>query len=81
MRTSGRTQKSIANELGIDRKTLRDWREALKKAENEGTKAFPGKEKARDEGLALLRKRVADLEETNEVLKKAIAIFTVKTPR
>jgi transposase len=44
-------------------------------------KAFSGRGNARDEQMARLRKENADLRETNEILKKAIAIFTVGNPR
>jgi transposase len=44
-------------------------------------KAFPGKGKARDEELVRLKRENADLRETNEILKKAMAIFTPRRPR
>jgi transposase len=82
VRTSGRTQTAIAVDLGIDVNMLNRWKRESEQAAREGNiKAFPGKGKARDEEVARLRKEVADLRETNEILKKAMAIFTVKTPR
>ncbi len=47
----------------------------VKQAEADGLRAFPGKGKARDEELFQLRKRAAELEEANEILKKAAVIF------
>ena len=73
-----RTIKSIAEELGIDRSLLGQWVRATEDEKTSGLKAFPGKGKARDEELAQLRKENADLRETNEILKKAMAIFTIK---
>ena len=79
--SSDRTLKSIAEELGIHPTLLGQWVRASEEEKAGGLKAFPGKGKARDEELAQLRKEIADLRETNEILKKAMAIFTTKTPR
>jgi transposase len=76
-----RTMKSIAGELGIHPTLLGQWVRASEEEQSGGLKAFPGHGKARDEELARLRKEVADLRETNEILKKAMAIFTIRTPR
>jgi transposase len=81
VRASGRTQTDIAKGLGIDIGLLNRWKREAEEAKGEGIKAFPGKGKARDEDLARLRKENADLRETNEILKKAMAIFTVRKPR
>jgi transposase len=78
-RTSGRKQQDVAKDLGIDGNTLARWKREAENAKDGTIKAFPGKGKARDEELVQLRRRVADLEETNEILKKAIAIFTPRT--
>ena len=76
-----RSMKSIADDLGIHPTLLGQWVRASEEEKSSGLKAFPGKGKARDEELAQLRKEVADLRETNEILKKAMAIFTIRTPR
>jgi len=76
-----RTVKSIAEDLGIHPSLLGQWIRATEDEKTSGLKAFPGKGKARDEELAQLRKEVADLRETNEILKKAAAIFAIKPPR
>ena len=78
---SERTIKSIAEELGICRSLLAHWVRANEDEKAGGLKAFPGKGKARDEELARLMKENADLRETNEILKKAMAFFVVKNPR
>jgi transposase len=80
--TSGRAQKDIAASLGIDVNMLCRWKRESEKAVLSGNiKAFPGKGNPRDEELARLQREVADLPETNEILKKAMAYFVVKTPR
>jgi transposase len=81
VRTSGRTQTDIAKDLGIDIGLLNRWKREAEEARDGTIKAFPGKGKARDEDMARLRKENADLRETNEILKKAMAIFTVRKPR
>ena len=82
IKTSTRTQTDIARDLGIDINVLNRWkREAEEAAVNSKTKAFPGRGNARDEEVAKLRKENADLKETNEILKKAMAIFTVRKPQ
>ena len=73
-----RVIKSVAEELGIDQSLLGQWVRASEEEKAGGLKAFPGKGKARDEELAWLRKENADLRESNEILKKAMAIFTIK---
>jgi len=76
VRRGERKPWELATELGISGNMLARWkREALQ--EQEGSlKAFVGKGNARDEEVARLRKENADLRETNEILKKAMAIFT-----
>jgi transposase len=78
--SSDRTAKDIAQELGIDRSCLSNWIREIKESEGTGIKIFPGQGNPRDEELHRLRKEVADLRETNEILKKATAYFaTIKT--
>jgi transposase len=82
IRTSDRTVTDIANSLGINVNMLCRWkREAERAVLNGSIKAFPGKGNARDEEVTRLRKENADLRETNEILKKAMAIFTVRKPQ
>jgi transposase len=81
VRTSGRTQTDIARDLGIDIGLLNRWKREAEEAKDGSIRAFPGKGKARDEELTQLRREVADLRESNEILKKAMAIFTVIKPR
>ena len=78
---SDRSAKSIGEELGVHPTSLRQWIRESAEEKSGGLKAFPGQGIPRDEELYRLRKKVADLEETNEILKKAMAIFTIRTPR
>ena len=71
----------LAMELGISGNMLARWKREVMQAQEGTLKAFPGKGNARDEEVARLRKEVADLRETNEILKKAMAIFTERKPR
>jgi transposase len=61
--------------------TLSRWKREAAESQSGILKAFPGEGSARDEELAGLKREVADMRETNEILKKAMAIFTVKNPR
>ena len=79
--SSGRTAKEIAEELGFERSNLGRWMREKEEEANKGLKAFPGQGNPRDEELARLRKENADLRESNEILKKAMAIFTVRKPQ
>ena len=71
----GRSVRSVARDLGIHENMLHRW-----KAEYLGDRehAFPGKGhmKPHEEELMRLRKKLADVEEEREILKKALAIFS-----
>ena len=73
--------KDVAEELGISAENLRRWIRESQESVTKNIKAFPGQGNPRDEELFQLRKKLADLEETNEILKKAMAFFVVKNPR
>ena len=77
----GKTKTEVAEGLGINPENLCRWLRESEEGEKSKLKAFPGRGNPRDEELAQLRKEVADLRETNEILKKAMAFFVVKTPR
>ena len=70
----GRSIPSVALDLGVHEKTLYKWVSDYKK-DNEN--AFPGSGRLRpeDEIIRQLKRRVADLEQENAILKKAAAIF------
>ena len=79
--SSGRTAKEIAEELGFERSNLSRWIREKEEGEAKVLKVFPGQGNPRDEEVARLKKENADLRETNEILKKAMAIFTERKPR
>ncbi len=72
---SGRTMKEVADGLGIEVYHLSTWK---KEYLSDETDAFPGKgnRKGKDDELFKLQKEIADLKMENEILKKAVAIFT-----
>lgn len=65
---------AVARELGIHENTLYRWVSQYKKDKED---AFPGsgKLKPEDKEIRWLKRRIADLEEENAILKKAAAIF------
>ena len=80
-RSSGKNKKEVAEGLGINPENLCRWLRESEEGEGTGIKIFPGRGVSRDEEMARLRKENADLRETNEILKKAMVFFVVKTPR
>ena len=81
VRSGGRSAKAAADELGICPENLRRWLRESREETAGKKKAFPGHGNPRDEEVARLKKEVADLRETNEILKKAMAIFAERKPR
>jgi len=75
-----KSASEVSMELGVCAGTLSRWVQR-KREDSEHLKAFPGRGVPRDEEVSRLKKRIADLEETNEILKKAMAIFAEKKPR
>jgi transposase len=70
-----RSMTNIAHELGISPNTLTNWkRDYLKDKEN----SFPGKgyQKPDDAEMTKHRRQLARITQENEILKKAIAVFT-----
>lgn len=70
----GRNVTDVARELGIHPNTIGKW---IRLTKEYGENAFPGSGNLRPEDAELrkLKKRIADLEEENAILKKATAIF------
>lgn len=68
------TVSKMSEELGIHYSTIRDW---VKNYKQDGTNAFPGSGnfKPEDEEIRRLRRELADLNEENEIFKKAAAYF------
>jgi len=74
------TVREIADSLGIQRTVLYRWLKEAEKGIEDNIAVFPGRGIPRDVELAQLRKEVADLRESNEILKKVTAFFVEKTP-
>jgi transposase len=68
----GVTDVLVAEELGINARQLRRWRDAEKR---QGEDAFPGEGKARDQELLLLKRKLAKVEQERDFLKQAAAYF------
>ena len=68
----GVTDVLVAEELGIDARQLRRWRDAEKV---QGESAFPGEGNARDQELMLLKRKLAKVEQERDFLKQAAAYF------
>ena len=79
--SSGKTVQEVADDLGISHENLRRWLREKEEGKTGALKVFPGQGNPRDEEVSRLRKENADLRETNEILKKAMAFFVVKNPR
>ena len=71
---NGQSLAGTARDLGITENMLSRWK---KEYLEDREQAFPGKGRMKPEELELhqLKKRIADLEQEREILKKALAIF------
>lgn len=67
-------------ELGINPNLLHKWKNILDKANDNGLPAFPGKGNPQDEEIARLRRELRQVRQDNEILKKAVGIFTSRPP-
>lgn len=72
VRSSGRSQRAIAEDLGISTETLRQW---LKQADLDAGVRHDGLTTNEREELARLRRENRILREEREILKKAAAFF------
>lgn len=68
----GRSVKDVAEGLGIKESLLYSWRSQAKKKQSEGN--FDDSME-----LKLLRKRLKEVEQERDILKKALSIFSQKT--
>ncbi len=66
-----------ARELGVSDNTLQGWKAQLEKTPD---KPFPGNGNPRDPELVALQRELARVKQENEILKKAMGIFT-KAPQ
>jgi transposase len=69
----------VARNLGIHENLLHKWKGQF---QDDAEGAFPGKGhlKPRDEEMRQLKKKLVDVEEERDILKKALAIFS-KEPK
>lgn len=63
----------VARNLGIAESLIYRWRQRLQESPD---RPFPGHGQPRDEELASVQRENARLKEENEILKKAVGIFT-----
>lgn len=77
---SGKQGAELARELGVRRNLLYKWRRIVQLKGEEGAFKGPGRNAAKDNlsELTALKRRVAQLEEENAILKKAEAYFSNK---
>ncbi len=68
----GVTDVLVAEELGINARQLRRWRDAAKR---DGEKPFPGQGHARDQELMQLKRKLAKVEQERDFLREAAAYF------
>jgi transposase len=70
-----KTKTEVARSIGVSEATIRDW---VKKFSQYGKEGFPGSGKLRpdDKELKDLKNKIKDLEMENEILKKAMTIFS-----
>ena len=76
-----KTLSEISAELGMHPENIRRWLKESKEGTAKNIRVFPGRGNPRDEELHRLRKEVANLQEENEILKKAMVIFAEKKPQ
>ncbi len=68
----GVTDVLVAEELGINARQLRRWRNARNQ---DVEKVFPGEGNAKDQELMLLNRKLAKVEQERDFLKEAAAYF------
>lgn len=81
LQEGGLSLARVAQDLDVDRKLLRRWRDQLEKSESQA-QAFPGKGNLRseDEEVRRLKRENEVLRQEREILKKALAIFSGPRP-
>ena len=65
----------VARDLGVHESVLGRWKRQLDASPE---RPFPGQGNPQDPELAALKREMARLKEENEILKKAVGIFTVR---
>ena len=67
--------RAAARDLGLSANTVQNWKKQL---EQTPENAFPGNGNPRDRETVQLQRENRRLKEENEILKKAVGIFTVR---
>ena len=67
--------RAVARDLGISDNTLQNWKKQIQQTPEN---AFPGNGNPHDKETAQLQRELKRLKEENEILKKAVGIFTVR---
>jgi transposase len=75
LRTSGRTQKAVAEELGISPTNLRDWKVALAQKSPEAPSARPQTPAEMEAEIQRLRRENQSLRNQRDILKKSLGIL------
>ena len=65
-----------ARDLGVDQSIVRKW---VKRYKNDAENAFPGSGTPRDKEMAELKRKLANMEQENAILKKAVGIFAPRS--
>ncbi len=78
LRSSGKSQRDVANDLGISTNSLREW---AKQTDRDAGRRKDGLTSDEREELARLRRENRVLTEEREILKKAAAFFAGETGR
>ena len=69
--------EATARELGIHASLLHGWKKRLATMADRET-AFPGHGNAKDPEVVRLQRELARAKEENEILKKAVGIFSIR---
>jgi len=74
----GNTQASVAKELGISAQQIANWKRQLSRLSDKQFNSMNGVDYSKEESEKVreLERKVKDLEEENEFLKKATAYFS-----
>lgn len=78
LRSSGKSQRELAHDLGVSANSLREW---AKRADLDAGRRTDGLTSEEREELGRLRRQVRVLTEEREILAKATAFFVGETGR
>ena len=67
--------RATARDLGVSDTSLENWAKQMQQTPDN---PFPGNGHPRDEELAKMQRELRRLKEENEILKKAVGIFTAR---